>query len=222
MNPEVPLVSCLCPTANRREFLYRCLQCFKEQDYPHLELIILEDGDDSVRDIIPNDSRIRYYYELPKKNHGEKMNRCMELAEGEFCIVFDDDDWYSPNRVSRQIQPFIDNPNVLVTGTSRLYYYLHGTQQAYRYQNWTTQPWIGAFAIRRSVWEAQSFDNIPAGMDCKMLNRIPQENWKDLNALDLLVATIHPNNASAKKVPSISFIETPWEEIEKITKGALL
>jgi glycosyltransferase involved in cell wall biosynthesis len=216
------LVSCLCPTANRRQFIPRMLRCFKQQDYSNLELVIVDDGGESVADLVPSDDpRIRYVYELPRKNHGEKMNRCMELATGEVCIVWDDDDWYAPDRVSRQVAPFAD-PNVLVTGTSRLYYYVHGTENAYRYQNWTVLPWLGAFALRRSVWEKQPFQNIPAGADCQMLRTIPQEHWSDLNTLDLMVATIHPENASKKNLPSMSFIEAPWDDIRGVTKGSLI
>src|ERR1700739_1477715 len=132
---EAPLVSCLMPTADRREVMTRALRCFHSQDYPNLELIILDDGADPVNDLIvkADDTRIRYYREFPKKCHGDKMNRCMEIARGEFAIVFDDDDVYSPDRVTRQIAPFLSDPELEVTGTSTLYYYEHGTEKAWQY-----------------------------------------------------------------------------------------
>jgi glycosyltransferase involved in cell wall biosynthesis len=214
------LVSCITPTFNRREFWPRCIECFQRQDYPDLEWVIVDDGTDPIKDLLPSDPRIRYHHELPKRNHGEKMNRCCELAKGEFVIVFDDDDWYAPDRITRQVAPFAD-PNVLVTGTSRLYYYLHGTKQAYRYHNWTQVPWLAAFALRKSVWENRKFDPLRCGADTSMIKSIPPNQRGDLNDLSLLVASLHPNNASAKNLPNASFIETPWEEIEGITKGTL-
>lgn len=149
------------------------------------------------------------------------MNLGFAKATGDICIVWDDDDWYAPDRISRQVAPFVD-PEVLVTGMSSLYYYVHGTEKAYRYQNWTSMPWIGAFALRRSVWEKTPFENIPAGADCKLLKTIPQEHWKDITDLDLMVATIHPENASKKNLPSMSFIEAPWDDICGVTKGSLI
>jgi glycosyltransferase involved in cell wall biosynthesis len=149
------------------------------------------------------------------------MNRCCSLSSGEYLIVVDDDDWYHPTRISRQVAPFED-PDILVTGTGTLYYCVHGTQNAYRYENRTTRPWIGAFAIRRQVWEARGFNDIPIAADVKMLSHIPRRQWKDLQDLTLMVATIHPENvANGKKLPNAAFIETPWEEIKKIT-GELL
>ena len=144
------------------------------------------------------------------------MNICFSNSTGEIGIVWDDDDWYAPDRISRQVAPFAD-PNVDVTGTSRLYYYVHGTENAYRYQNWTIQKWLGAIALRKSVWEGRKFDPLPRGADVLMLNSIPQERWFDLNDLTLLVASIHSDNQSnGKALPSASFIETPWNQIECI------
>lgn len=222
MEGTKPLVSCITPTYNRREFWPRCVGYFLSQDYPNLEWVIVDNGTDQIKDLLPEDPRIRYV-SMPnvKLNHGQLMNEGCALAKGEFLIVVDDDDIYRCDRVSRQVAPFAD-PNVWVTGTSRLYYYIHGTETAYRYQNWTSQPWIGAFATRRSVWEKQPFEDIPSGADCKFLRSIPQEHWKDLNTLDLMVATIHPENASKKYLPSMSYIETEWEDIEKVTKGLLI
>jgi glycosyltransferase involved in cell wall biosynthesis len=185
-----------------------------------LEWVIVDDGSDPVEDLLPTDPRIHYYYESPKKTHGEKMNRCCELATGEIVIVWDDDDWYASDRVSRQVAPFSD-PQVLLTGTSRLYYYTHGTQQAYRYQNWTVGIWLAAFALRKSVWENQKFKPLPSGADYHLIKSLPPENVKDLNDLTMMVATIHPTNASSKNLPNTSFIEVPWEQIEGITKGTL-
>lgn len=199
----------------------RCFQCFSQQDYQNIELVVIDDGDDSIKDLLPPDPRIRYYRELSKRNHGEKMNLCCELAKGDFVIVFDDDDFYAPNRVSKQIQPMLNDSNIDVTGTSRLYYYIWGTQQGFRYQNWTITPWLAAFAMRKSVWDKHKFEPLPCGADTRMMKNIPQERWKDLNDLGLLVATIHPTNASSKNLPNMSFIETPWEEIEKVMKGLL-
>jgi hypothetical protein len=144
------------------------------------------------------------------------MNRCCELARGEIVIVWDDDDWYAPDRISRQVAPFSD-PSVLLTGTSRLYYYVHGTRRAYRYHNWTDSPWLAAFALRKSVWERQKFEPLPYGADTRLIQSLPRERLKDLNDLTLMVATIHPTNAASKSLPNMSFIETPWGEIEKVT-----
>jgi glycosyltransferase involved in cell wall biosynthesis len=216
----LPLVSAIAPTFNRREFWPRSIRYFLSQDYPELELVILDDGD-PIKDLLPSDPRIKYYHELPKRNHGQKMNRCMELARGEYAIVWDDDDFYAPNRISRQIEPMLRDPRIQVTGTSQLHYVLHGTQRGFHYVNKTNLVWIGAIAFRRSAWEAHRFNEKPHGADYDFVTQIPRNQWCDLADTSLLVAAAHPTNAARKSMPSTSFIEVPWETIQTITKGEL-
>jgi glycosyltransferase involved in cell wall biosynthesis len=68
----LPLVSCIMPTANRRAFVPRAIQYFLRQDYPEKELVILDDGEDSVADLIPADPRIRYLRETRRRTIGAK------------------------------------------------------------------------------------------------------------------------------------------------------
>ena len=53
-----PLVTCLCLTRNRRGFLPRAIECFVAQTYEERELLIVDDGDDSIADLAPADWRI--------------------------------------------------------------------------------------------------------------------------------------------------------------------
>src|SRR5271170_7569803 len=48
------------PTANRRRFVPGAIAQFLAQDYADAELVILDDGEDSVADLIPQQSGIRY------------------------------------------------------------------------------------------------------------------------------------------------------------------
>ncbi len=215
-----PLVSCLCPTYNRLEFLPRMLRCFQSQTYPNLELIMLDDGNDGTREMFEGltDPRIKYFYELPKKCHSTKMNRCFELSTGEYGIVWDSDDWYPPDRVKRQVEPLIADPKLVVSGSSTLYYYEYGTEKAWRYMGRGTA-WLGAFAMRRSVWETLKFDNDPrAGADNRLLQRIPREAWCDLKDPGLVVASIHGQN-DCKKVLTSSYVSEPWEVVRKLIES---
>ncbi len=54
-----PLVTCLCLTRNRRAWLPRAIGCFLAQTYEERELLIVDDGDEGVTDLVPDDPRIR-------------------------------------------------------------------------------------------------------------------------------------------------------------------
>ena len=49
------------PTADRRRFVPQAIRCFLAQDYAEKELVIVDDGADSVADLVPDDPRIRYF-----------------------------------------------------------------------------------------------------------------------------------------------------------------
>ena len=55
-----PMVSCIMATANRRSLVPQAIRYFERQDYPNRELIILDDGEDAIADLIPQDASIRY------------------------------------------------------------------------------------------------------------------------------------------------------------------
>ena len=47
-----PLVSCVMPTADRRRFVPQAIGYFLAQDYPNRELVIVDDGKESVEDLV--------------------------------------------------------------------------------------------------------------------------------------------------------------------------
>jgi glycosyltransferase involved in cell wall biosynthesis len=208
-----PLISCLTPTYNRRGFFPRAVKCFLSQDYPNLEWVILDDGTDSIKDLLPDDPRIKYFQESPKQPHSVKMNRCFELSSGVLGIVWDDDDWYAPDRVSKQTERLVADPEMNVAGLSEFYYYVHGTQVAYHYKS-NQVPWIGAIAVRRSIWTKYRFDADPKpGADNRLLQKIPQPTWVRVSEPRLLVATIHTTNDCKKAITS-SYVSEPWSTIQ--------
>lgn len=61
---DLPYVSIITPTYNKKSFFPLALHNFNSIDYPpeKLEWIIIDDSDESIKDLIPNDKRIKYYY----------------------------------------------------------------------------------------------------------------------------------------------------------------
>jgi len=97
---ERPLVSCIMPTHDRRPFVGRAIEHFLRQDYPHRELIIVDDGADAVRDLVPDlgseTPRIRYLRLESRRTLGAKRNLAGREAQGEVIVHWDDDDWMAP------------------------------------------------------------------------------------------------------------------------------
>lgn len=93
MTPEV---SCILATGGRRRFLPQALRCFGAQTLEARELIVVDDGEEPARDLLPDDSRIRYLRLPPGQPLGVKLNAGAEEARAPILQKLDDDDWYHP------------------------------------------------------------------------------------------------------------------------------
>jgi glycosyltransferase involved in cell wall biosynthesis len=209
----MPLVSALMPTFNRRAFIPRAIKCFQKQDYPNLELIVLDDGPDPIKDLLPDDPRIKYFRDLPQKNHGQKMNICCEYASGEYCIVHDDDDVYPTHRISHQIQPMIDSPALMLTGTSTLYFVKEDFHQAWHYTSPPRVNWLASIAFRKKLWENHKFEPSAAGSDYKLQLKLPPSAKLDIKDPTLVVAAVHPANACKKTLGPLEYRPVTWETV---------
>ena len=80
---------------------------FSRQSYAHRELIVIDDGPDSVQDLLPHDDRIRYVRLRNPTLLGDKRNVGCELARGDIVMHWDDDDWYGTERIAVQVAPLL-------------------------------------------------------------------------------------------------------------------
>jgi hypothetical protein len=102
-----PFVSCLMPTYNRPTFAARAIDFFLNQDYPNRELVIVDDGEESISHLVPAhaDVAIRYHRLETRASIGNKRELACELADGNVLVQWDDDDWHGAARLRRQVAP---------------------------------------------------------------------------------------------------------------------
>lgn len=218
VHPE-PLVSCLMPTYNRRAYISAAIDCFLRQDYPHLELVILDDGSDPVEDLVPADGRFRYVRQAERMVGGPKRNRTCELARGEILAHWDDDDWHSPNYLSCEVETLLET-GVEAVGLDRVLYYDLVNDQGYQffYPGWNRSlPVDGTLVYRRSLWNRGGFQDIPTGAESRFVRSIPPERLGVLSIENLYVGLIHPSNSSPKKTSGTYWRPYPVEAIRRIT-----
>jgi glycosyltransferase involved in cell wall biosynthesis len=111
-----PLVSCLTVTANRVKLARRAIECFLAQSWPNRELIIVDDGAEDYRGMLEEAMAaapqgavrppIRYerIVHNPVRRLGELRNMTLDLSRGDYCMQWDDDEWYHPDRIARQVE----------------------------------------------------------------------------------------------------------------------
>ena len=100
-----PLASCIMPTADRAPFVALALRRFAEQEHAPRELIVIDDGTRPVEALVAGQPGVRYQRLARQHSIGAKRNLACEMAQGEFIVQWDDDDWYGPQRLARQLAP---------------------------------------------------------------------------------------------------------------------
>jgi glycosyltransferase involved in cell wall biosynthesis len=112
MSAGRPKVSCLMVTADRRRFVRRALLCYRRQTYPHRELVIVDDGREPLDDLLTGFAPGEVLYHRLARNPGNVLGRLrnisLELATGDLCANWDDDDWYHPDRLAVQVAALVD------------------------------------------------------------------------------------------------------------------
>ena len=197
-----PLVSCLMPTADRRDLAPRAIQQFLRQDYPDRELIIVDDGAVPIADLIPGDESIRYIRLVQRLTIGAKHNLACEQARGDVMLHWDDDDWMADWRVSYQVAELLRRPVGTLCGLSRMYFYEPRSHRAWEYiYPMHGKPWVagGTFCYTRQFWRLRPFPEINEGGDTVYVWDLEPANVAALDDNRFYVATVHAGNTSPKK-----------------------
>lgn len=213
-----PLVTCVMPTCDRHQFVPEAIRYLLRQDYPNLEIVIVDDGVAAVAPLLPQDSRFRLIRLPGKKNVGAKRNIACAAARGEFIIHWDDDDWYPPDRVTRQIEA-LRKGHADICGTSTLFYHDARSARAWRYYyKGSGRVWVAGntLAYRRSCWTAHPFPEIQVGEDSRFVWAEPRAAVCDLGAPNLCVARIHAGNTSRKVITGACWQPCAVVQIESL------
>ena len=205
---EQPLVTCIMPTANRKEFVSAAIDNFLKQDYPNAELVIIDDGIESCIDIIPDKPNIRYFYSKPLGTIGIKRNVACEKANGKFIIHWDDDDWYAPDWISQQTEALLAS-KADITGLGEVIFY--SLTQSFGYAGTDENGrWLcgATIAYKKKLWSQYPFSNLQIGEDTDFLLNSGGKIFV-LNYLNGFKALIHDKNTSIRFLENMNTIT--WE-----------
>lgn len=127
------LVSIITPVFNGERYIRECIESVKQQDYPHIEHIIVDDGStDTTADIIREYPHVTF---LQQDHHGATAARNMGLgnAKGEFVKFLDADDYLAEGCICQQVaQTLSARPDEIVYGHYTAFYENGYSEMRYR------------------------------------------------------------------------------------------
>lgn len=190
-----PRVSCVMVTADRARIARRAVACFLGQSWGNRELVIVDDGSEDyaplLRDV-PADRLV--YHRKPKHPDatlGVLRNLSLDLARGEIVAQWDDDDWYHPERLARQVAALDAGHDACVLAATLVHVAAPG---------WNAHPYVGRLprgVPGTIVHRASAQARYPAqrrGEDTVFLDHWPRERVRVLDAPELFLRAFHGSN----------------------------
>lgn len=211
-----PLVSCIMPTRNRRQFVGQAIWYFLRQEYPARELVIIDDGEDAIADLVPADPMIRYVRLGSRTVLGEKRNIACEISRGEFIAHWDDDDWMAPHRLGEQVAELLEYGGDACVARDLLHYRL------FEGSAWLSHPpddnpaWLAGSTLlfRRDVWDHAPFPAISRGEDTAFLEAVPRHRLRVLPEAPFYVAVLHRGNMVRRNLNEPRWRPVPLATLE--------
>jgi glycosyltransferase involved in cell wall biosynthesis len=166
-----------------------------------MEWIIVDDGEDCVKDVfeltgIPN---IRYIRLEEKLLIGAKRNILNREAKGSILVAMDDDDYYSPKRVSHAVKMLTSSP-LQVAGSSQMYLYYTDVKQIYKVGPYgETHATNGTMAWKKEYANTHSYDETVAFAEERSFLVNYTTPLVQLDPLQVMLVISHSDNTYNKK-----------------------
>lgn len=111
-------ISVVIPVYNTEKYLKRCFDSVIEQNYPNLELVIINDGSKDNSEIIIKEYKDKYpnlisYYKKENTGVADTRNFGIEKATGDYIMFLDSDD-YIDKALFKNLENYINNEVELI------------------------------------------------------------------------------------------------------------
>ncbi|MCO7124212.1 glycosyltransferase family 2 protein [Sporolactobacillus shoreicorticis] len=222
-----PLVSIIIPIYNVEAYLERCLISIIRQTYTNIEILAINDGSTDRSDQIlhafqKKDQRIRI---IEKTNGGQASarNLGLDLANGEYLLMVDSDDYIDADTVNQCLMTMVQNQYDLIIFD---FYQMKANGHKKRIYNGTglhdagTVPWNKFY--KKILWEDLRF---PEGYWYEDLGIVPAvvARAKKIGKLDESLYYYETGRkesqtnllATEKLFDIISMVENVYEEMKK-------
>jgi len=109
LTQPVPLVTVVIPVLDRERFIAAAIRSVLDQDYPSVEVIVVDGGSEDETPSIARSFPVHYIQQTDAGVTTSK-NAGLAAAKGEFISFFDSDDVMMQDKLSSQVGFLVDHP----------------------------------------------------------------------------------------------------------------
>lgn len=219
MTDSAPLVSIVIPAYNHAGYLAQAIDSVLAQDYPSIELIVLDDGStDATPEVLRKYSGQLYWETQRNTGQAATLNKAWGMAKGEILGYLSADDLLLPGCVSAATEALRASPEIVLTycdfelidPQSRVIRTVRAREFDYREMvvNLICAPGPGAF-FRRAAFQGVG------GWDPALRQMPDYEYWLRLALAGAFERIPRPLAAFRVHEGSATFAATPPEQAEE-------
>ncbi|MDN5794378.1 MAG: glycosyltransferase [Intrasporangium sp.] len=208
-----PLVTCVLPTGDRALFAAKAFEYFARQTYARRELVVVDTGQVRLDLALPRGARV--VVAEAGTPLGQARNLGAAQAKGSFIAHWDDDDWYAPDRLARQVAILQDQPaQVCGAGSLLTYRVLDGDAWRYRPLPGDATFVAGSTLMYRSAfWREFPLPPLDVGEDAAWLAGLPAGAVAPMSDDGWFVAVVHGANTAARNLADERWSPVGIEEV---------
>lgn len=204
---DMPKVSVITVTRDRRAFIPLAKYCFLAQSYPEdkLEWVIVDDGNDQIKDLVSDLPNVKYILCDGTLTIGAKRNLAVQSASHDVLCMMDDDDVYPNNSVLTRVAYLMAEPKQkAVFCTTIPCFDIHDKKSFMNVPpnvlRMSERVSEATLCFTREFWNARQFpdEQIAEG---NAFIRGREEMCRDVSPQDVIVSLIHKKNTSSRKTP---------------------
>ncbi len=222
---EKPLVSVVIPVYNGEKFINEAIDNVLSQNYPALEIIIVDDGStDNTAQLIKNLTvDVRYFYQ-PNDGPSSARNRGIRDVAGKYVAFLDTDDLWPENNLHLLVHQLENNPSVdVVRGYAQLFKNTDDGMEYLGNPKESFPDYIGAALYRKSVFNKvglfDPFLKFGEDSDWYIRARELNINIKRLDEVTLLVRRHDQNMTGGKTLKELNVLKVFKKTLDRARKG---
>jgi hypothetical protein len=204
---ELPAVSIVTITRDRRAFIPLAKYCFIAQSYPaeKMEWVIVDDGNDQIKDLVSDIPNMKYVLSDKKLTIGAKRNLAVSSCSHDIIVMMDDDDVYPNNSVLTRVANMLAEPRKECLFSTVIPCY-----EIHEKKSFMNAPPVklamgervseATLCFTKKFWNDRKFPDKQIAEAGEFITG-RENQCREFSPQDIIVSLIHKHNTSARKPP---------------------